>query len=164
MLNLVVFGENLKKNAERIWNIWDSCDSYVSANPSKDTLLCPVRCQVWYCHPFVKQIQIQMQIRGTDLSWKPLCYVAFFGTNTNTHCSIRCDAKSDIAILLSATSLTWANPQQSVTFRFRNFSVSKLFYFFGGFGFGIKKIWYRKKYRNRFRKFLVSIKVSVSVS
>ena len=40
---------------------------------------------------------------------------------------------------------------QSVTFRFRNFSVSKLFHFF----------WW---YRYRFRKFLVSKKVSVSVS
>ena len=48
---------------------------------------------------------------------------------------------------------------QSVTFRFRNFSVSKLFHFwvvldsvskkFGiekSIGFGIVKIWYRKKY------------------
>ena len=42
-------------------------------------------------------------------------------------------------------------PGQSVTFRFRNFSVSKLFHFF----------WW---YRYRFRKFLVSKKVSVSVS
>ena len=40
---------------------------------------------------------------------------------------------------------------QSVTFRFRNFSVSKLFHFF----------WW---YRYRFRKILVSKKVSVSVS
>jgi len=53
---------------------------------------------------------------------------------------------------------------QSVTFRFRNFSVSKLFHFFGGFGFGIEKIWYRKKYRIRYRKNLVSKKVSDSVS
>ena len=57
---------------------------------------------------------------------------------------------------------------QSVTFRFRNFSVSKLFYFlvvsdsvskkFGiekSIGFGIVKIWYRKKYRIRYRKNLV---------
>ena len=53
---------------------------------------------------------------------------------------------------------------QSVTFRFRNFSVSKLFHFFDGFGFGIEKIWYRKKYRIRYRKNLVSKKVSDSVS
>ena len=53
---------------------------------------------------------------------------------------------------------------QSVTFRFRNFSVSKLFNFFGGFGFGIEKIWYRKKYRIQNRKNLVSKKVSDSVS
>ena len=53
---------------------------------------------------------------------------------------------------------------QSVTFRFRNFSVSKLFHFFGGFGFGIKKIWYRKKYWFRYRKNLVSEKVLDSVS
>ena len=45
-----------------------------------------------------------------------------------------------------------------MTFRFRNFSVSKLFNFFGGFGFGIEKIWYRKKYRIRYRKKLVSKK------
>ena len=45
---------------------------------------------------------------------------------------------------------------QSVTFRFSNFSVLKLFHFFGGFGFGIKKIWDRKN--------LVSKKVSDSVS
>ena len=30
-----------------------------------------------------------------------------------------------------------------MTFRFPKFSVSKLFYFFNGFGFGIEKIWYR---------------------
>ena len=53
---------------------------------------------------------------------------------------------------------------QSVTFRFQNFSVSKLFHFFGGFGFGIEKFWYRKKYRFRYRKNLVSEKVSDSVS
>jgi len=53
---------------------------------------------------------------------------------------------------------------QSVTFRFRNFSVSKLFHFFGGFGFGIGKFWYRKKDRFRYRKNLVSEKVSDSVS
>ena len=52
---------------------------------------------------------------------------------------------------------------QSVTFRFRNFQVSKLFHFLDGFGFGIKKfgieksigfsirkIWYRKKFRIRY--------------
>ena len=53
---------------------------------------------------------------------------------------------------------------QSVTFRFRNFSVSKLFYFFGGFGFGIEKNWYQKKYRIRYHKNLVSENVSDSVS
>ena len=57
-----------------------------------------------------------------------------------------------------------ASSSQSVTFRFRNFSVSKLFNFFGGFGFNIKKIWHRKKYRFRYRKNLVSEKVSDSVS
>ena len=51
-----------------------------------------------------------------------------------------------------------------VMFRFRNFSVSKLFHFLDGFGFGIEKIWYRKKYRIRYRKYLVSEKVSDSVS
>ena len=53
---------------------------------------------------------------------------------------------------------------QSVTFRFRNFSVLKLFHFFCGFGFGIEKNWYQKKYRIQYRKFLVSKKVSDSVS
>jgi len=51
-----------------------------------------------------------------------------------------------------------------VRFRFRNVSVSKLFNFFGSFGFGIEKIWYQKKYRIRYRKKLVSKKVSDSVS
>ena len=54
--------------------------------------------------------------------------------------------------------------KQSLTFRFRNFSVSKLFDFFNGIGIGFGKFWYRKKYRYRFRKNLVSKKVSVSVS
>ena len=78
---------------------------------------------------------------------------------------------------------------QSVTFRFRNFSVSKLFHFFWWYrfrkivvskkvsvfvskNFGIEKsigigfeiFWYRKKYWYRFRKNLVSIKLSLSVS
>ena len=66
---------------------------------------------------------------------------------------------------------------QSVTFWFRNFSVSKLFHFFDGIGFGFEKFWYRKKYRIRFRffwyrkkyrirfrNFLVSKKVSDLVS
>ena len=47
---------------------------------------------------------------------------------------------------------------QSVTFRFRNFSVSKLFHFFDGIGIGFGNFWYRKKYRYRFRKNLVSEK------
>ena len=45
------------------------------------------------------------------------------------------------------------------TSRFRNFSI-----FFDGIGIGFEKFWYRKKYRYRFRKILVSKKVSVSVS
>ena len=53
---------------------------------------------------------------------------------------------------------------QSVTFRFRNTSVSKLFHFFSGFGFGIEKIWYQKKYRIRYCKHLISKKVSDSVT
>ena len=43
------------------------------------------------------------------------------------------------------------------TSRFRNFSMFS-------YGIGFKNFWYRKKYRYRFRKFLVSKKVSVSVS
>ena len=70
----------------------------------------------------------------------------------------------------------WCPSRQSVTFQFRNFSVSKLLGFktsrfwnfsiflivsdsvqikFGiekSMGFGIKKIWYRKKYRFRYGK------------
>ena len=45
------------------------------------------------------------------------------------------------------------------TSRFRNFLI-----FFNGIGIGFGKFWYRKKYRYRFRKNLVSKKVSVSVS
>ena len=45
------------------------------------------------------------------------------------------------------------------TSRFRNFSI-----FLDGIGIGFEKFWYRKKYRYRFRKILVSEKVSVSVS
>ena len=68
--------------------------------------------------------------------------------------------------------------QQSVTFRFQNFSVSKLFHFFLWYRYRFrkflvskkvsvsvsKKIGIGKKYRYRFRFFLVSEKVSVSVS
>ena len=45
------------------------------------------------------------------------------------------------------------------TSRFRNFSN-----YFDGIGIGFAIFWYRKKYRYRFRKNLVSKKVSVSVS
>ena len=64
-----------------------------------------------------------------------------------------------------------------MTFRFRNFSVSKLFHFFRWYRIRYrknlvskkvsdsvsKKNWYRKKYRIRYRKNLVSEKVSDSV-
>ena len=43
-------------------------------------------------------------------------------------------------------------------------SVSKNFGFEKSIGIGFEKIWYRKKYWYRFRKILVSKKVSVSVS
>ena len=43
-------------------------------------------------------------------------------------------------------------------------SVSENFGIEKSIGIGFGKIWYRKKYRYRFRKFLVSKKVSVSVS
>ena len=49
--------------------------------------------------------------------------------------------------------------EQSVTFRFRNF-----FIFVDGFGFGIEKTWYLKNYRIRYRKNLISEKVSDTVS
>ena len=49
--------------------------------------------------------------------------------------------------------------KQRLTFRFRNFSVSKLLPIFEGFGFGFGKIWSRKKVL-----VLVSEKVSISVS
>ena len=42
-------------------------------------------------------------------------------------------------------------------------SVSKNFGIEKSIGIGFEKIWHRKKYRNRFRKNLVSKKVSVSV-
>ena len=45
------------------------------------------------------------------------------------------------------------------TSRFWNF-----FHFLDGFGFGIERIWYRKKYQIRYCKDLVSEKVSDSVS
>ena len=68
--------------------------------------------------------------------------------------------------------------QQSVTFRFRNFSVSKLFHLFfmvlvsvskifgigKSIGIGVEKIWYLKKYRYRFQKVFVSQKVSLLAS
>ena len=54
--------------------------------------------------------------------------------------------------------------RQSVKFWFRDFSSSKLFHFFYGIGIGFGNFWYRKKYRYRFQKNLVSKKVSVSVS
>ena len=41
---------------------------------------------------------------------------------------------------------------QSVTFRFRNFSVSKLFQFFDGIGIGFEKFWYRKSIGIGFEK------------
>ena len=43
-------------------------------------------------------------------------------------------------------------------------SVSKNFGIKKSIGIGFEKIWYRKKYRYWFRKFLVSKKVSVLVS
>ena len=43
------------------------------------------------------------------------------------------------------------------TSRFRNFLI-----FFNDIGIGFGKFWYRKKYRYRFQKFMVSKKVSVS--
>ena len=42
--------------------------------------------------------------------------------------------------------MRWSHSEQSVTFRFQNFSVSKLFNFFSGFGFDIEKIWFLKIY------------------
>ena len=69
-----------------------------------------------------------------------------------------------IVIVWFGFGTLWYSMVQSVTFRFRNFSVSKLFHFFDGIGFGFENFWYRKKYRIRFRFFLVSKKVSDSVS
>ena len=43
-------------------------------------------------------------------------------------------------------------------------SVSEIFGIVKSIGIGFEKIWYRKKYRYRFRKKLVSKKVLVSVS
>ena len=42
--------------------------------------------------------------------------------------------------------------------------VSKLFHFLHGFGFGIEKIWYQKKYQIRYRKNLVSKKFGIEKS
>ena len=53
---------------------------------------------------------------------------------------------------------------QSVTFRFLNFSVSKLFQLLGWYRYRFRNFLVSKKYRYRFRKKLVSKKVSVSVS
>ena len=53
---------------------------------------------------------------------------------------------------------------QSVTFRFRNFSVSKNFHFLDSFRFDIEKIWFKKKYLIGYRKNLVLEIVSDSVS
>ena len=108
------------------------------------------------------------------------------------------DSKYNLAhkVVLATSSAKRVHPHPLVnfdiaTFRFRNFLVSKLFHVFYGIGIGLKKNWYRrkyrywfrkkigieksigigfeknwyrKKYRYRFRNFLVSKKVSVSVS
>ena len=53
--------------------------------------------------------------------------------------------------------------RQRLTFRFRNFSVSKLLPIFWGFRFRFRKIWYRKKsFSFGFGKFGIGKKVSVS--
>ena len=76
------------------------------------------------------------------------------------------DSKYNLAhkVVLATSSAKRVHPHPLVnfdiaTFRFRNFSM-----FFYGIGIGFEKNWYRKKYRYRFRKFLVSEKVSVLVS
>ena len=57
--------------------------------------------------------------------------------------------------------------KQSVPFRFQNFSVSKLFQFFGWYRIRYRKSlvseknWYRKKYRIQYRKKLVSKKYRI---
>ena len=70
-------------------------------------------------------------------------------------------------------SLFKANSEQSVTYRYREFPVPGIFHFFGGIGTGIGKYWCRKKvsepvsekfgtgkkYRYRYRKYLVSEKI-----
>ena len=62
-----------------------------------------------------------------------------------------------LLFLLSSTFVLTCHPypNQSVTFRYREFPVPGIFHIFGGIGTGIEKNWYRKKSRNRYRKNLV---------
>ena len=64
----------------------------------------------------------------------------------------------DFKMYLSKSAVRWG-AKQSVTFRFRNFSI-----FLDGIGFGIEKVWYRIRYRKSLVSDSVSKKVSDSVS
>ena len=70
--------------------------------------------------------------------------------------------KRRIYILLHVL-LIYQPVEQSVTFRFRDFSVLKLFQFFGWYRIRYRKKWYRKKYRIRYQKLFGIEKVSDSV-
>ena len=104
----------------------------------------------------------------TNLIWKRAWIDVTRLRDTAERCrSTSAEGKRKAEIGALGVSLFRTIPQcsiQSVTFRFRNFSVSKLFHFFSGFGFGIEQIWYRIKYRFQYPKKLVSEKVSDSVS
>ena len=52
--------------------------------------------------------------------------------------------------------------QQSVTYQYREFPVPGIFYFFGGSGTSIIKIWYRKKVSELVLEFFVPEQIFVA--
>ena len=102
---------------------------------------------IWVKKKMFQQLKVKC---GWDQgSISIFCFISFSWFLLCVPCQLSVfDKRSRMLLILK---VLWYHWQQSVTFRFRNFSVSKLFHFF---------LWYRY----RFRKFLVSKKVSVSVS
>ena len=88
-------------------------------------------------------------------------YTRNLGTHQVPISSVEPSSMPDVFLQVKVLKYHW---QQRLTFRLRNFSVSRLLPIFRGLRFGFRRIWFRKKSLGfSFGKFSLEKKVSVSV-
>ena len=127
---------------EESWSARLRCDVCHYIKVLKQKLWMTTKKEMWKFEKSEGKIWFSVQ------SLREVCGEALLVRILLVHCRFKLSPQPKINQIFQSSQ------KQSVTFRFRNFSVSKLFQFLNSIGFSIEKIWY-KEYQIRYQKNVV---------